>query len=123
MVAPARKYHTQQVHYISAPLVFSNTAAVEIGTVPAGATILRALSGVQVNVAFNAGTANVIDIGTAADDDLYATDLAAGSIAFVAIDEAISMAVAADTTLYAKYVPTGTAASAGSGVAVIAYII
>lgn len=123
MVAPARKYHTQQVHYISAPLVFSNTAAVEVGTLPAGATILGPLSGVQINAAFNAGTTNVVNIGTLANDDLYATALAAGSIAFVALDEAVSRTVAVDTTITATYAPTGTAASAGSGVVVIAYII
>lgn len=119
---PARVLPYQAVHYISADMDFATTTAVTIGTVPAGATILRAISGLQVNVAFNAGSTNVVDIGTTANDDLFATDLAAGTIAFVPFDEAVTQAISADTTFTATYVPGGTAASAGSGKAVICYI-
>lgn len=124
MAAPARQYHTQQVHYLCKAFTFANSGvAVEIGTLPAGATIIRPISGVQINTAFNAGTTNVIDIGTAADDDLYATDLAGGTVTFVPLDENVSLTVAADTTLIVTYSQSGTAATAGAGVAIIAYVI
>lgn len=123
MPQPARQYHTQQVHYLQKAFTFSDIAATEIGTLPAGATIIRPMSGVQVNTVFNAGTANVIDIGTLADDDLYATDLAGGTATFVPLDENVNVTMAADTTLYVKYVPTGTAATTGAAVAIICYVI
>jgi hypothetical protein len=60
--------------------------------------------------------------GVSADDDFYATDLAMGSIAFVPLDEAVTMAVAADTTITATLALSGTAATAGSAEVFIAYM-
>ena len=118
---PARVLPYQAVHYIDATLTF-DSGVVTIGTLPAGAVILRAISGAQVNVAFNAASTNVIDIGTTANDDLFATDLAGGTIAFVPFDEAVTQLLAADTTFTATYAQTGTAATAGSARIVISYI-
>lgn len=118
---PARVLPYQAVHYIENTLTF-DSGVVTIGTIPSGAVIMKPLSGAYVNVAFNAGTTNVIDIGTTANDDLYGTDLAGGSIAFVPLDEAVTQVVSADTTFTATYAQTGTAASAGSARIVIAYI-
>lgn len=120
---PARVLPYQAVHYIAVDFDYTDSGtAVTIGTVPSGATILKAISGVQVNVAFNAGSTNVIDVGTTANDDLYATDLAGGSIAFVPLDEAVTQVLSEDTTFTVTYAQSGTAASAGSGKAVICYI-
>jgi hypothetical protein len=120
-MSQARIYHTQQIHYIKGTLTF-DSGVVTIGTLPAGATIMRAISGAQVNVAFNAGTNNLIDIGTTANDDLFATDLAGGTIAFVPFDEAVTQVLTADTTFTATYAQTGTAASAGSANIIISYV-
>lgn len=126
----ARVFHTQQVHYLRKTVTFAdNGTEVHVGTLPSGALILKPQSGVYVNVAFNAGTSNVIDIGTngggssATDDpDLYGTDMALGSIAFVALDEAVTMVVPDDTKITASVALAGTAATAGSAEVVIAYI-
>ena len=118
---PARVLPLQAVHYIENTLTF-DSGVVTIGTLPAGAVILRAISGAQVNVAFNAGSTNVIDIGTTANDDLFATDLAGGTIAFVPFDEAVTQLLAADTTFTATYAQSGGAATAGSARIVISYI-
>ena len=118
---PARVLPYQAVHYIENTLTF-DSGVVTIGTLPAGAVILRAISGAQVNVAFNAASTNVIDIGTTANDDLFATDLAGGTIAFVPFDEAVTQLLAADTTFTATYAQSGTAATAGSARIVISYI-
>lgn len=124
MAKPARQYHTQQVHYIHKAFTFADSGTqVEIGTVPNGATILKPLSGIQVNTAFNAGTTNTVDIGTLTTEDLYGTALAGGTVTFVPLDEAVSLTMTADTTIYVKYEQSGTAASAGAGVAVIAYVV
>ena len=123
MAKPAYKLYDGIVHYVKAPFTYSDSGQVEIGTIPSGATILKALSGVNIDTAFNAGTTNTVDVGTSADPNLYGTALAGGAVAFVPLDEAVAMTLSADTTMYVQYNQTGTAASAGSGVAVIAYVL
>lgn len=119
----ARELPIQAVHFLRKSVVFGDNATeLEVGILPAGATILKPLSGVSVDVAFNAGTNNFLDVGTEADPDLYATDLALGSIAFVPLDEAVSMTLAADTKIVATVQLSGTAASAGAGEVIIAYV-
>jgi hypothetical protein len=125
----ARQFHTQQVHYIRKGIVFGdNGVAKVIGTIPAGSQILNTISGVFVTTAFNAGTSNVLDIGTTANDDLYGTDIALGTKAFVALDEAATATdvntwyVAADTTFTCTPALAGTAATAGAAEVVIAYL-
>ena len=123
MAIPARQYHTQQVHYLRKSITFADDdVTVTVGVIPAGAVILPAASGVIVTTVFNAGTANVLDIGTTADPDLYATDLALGTLGQVTLDEAVSFLVSADTTITATPALTGTAATTGAGEVVIAYI-
>lgn len=126
----SRLFHTQQIHYLRCNISYADGASkvYTIGSAPAGSQIIQALSGVYVTTAFNAGTTNVLDIGTTADDDLYATDLALGTKAFVAIDEAATATnvntwyLSSETTFTCTLALTGTAASAGAGVVVIAYI-
>lgn len=116
---PARDLYEHVVHYIASPIGFAdNGKPVTVGTIPAGAMILKPASGLQVNTAFN-GT-SVLDIGTAATGDLYATDLATNAVAFVPLDEAVSESVAADTAIVATL--AGTNPTAGAGIVVIAYI-
>lgn len=120
----ARQYQAQLVHYLRKTIVFGDDGtAVTVGIVPAGAVILKPASGVQVVTAFNAGTSNVLDIGTTADADLFGTDLALGSANFVALDEAIGgYRVDSDATITATPALTGTAATAGEAEVLIAYI-
>lgn len=120
---PARDMGEQQVHYLRKRVTFADSGVVKtVGCIPAGAIILKALSGIQVEVVFNAGTANVIDIGTTADDDLYGTDLSGLAVAFVPLDEAVRMDVTVDTTITATVGLTGTAATTGIADVIIAYI-
>lgn len=119
----ARELPIHAVHFLRKSIVFGDDGSTfDVGILPAGATILKPLSGVNVDVAFDAGTTNVLDIGTSANDDLYGTDLALGSIAFVALDEAVAMTVDADTTITCTVDLTGTAATAGAAEVVIAYV-
>jgi len=119
----ARQYATQQIHYLRKTVVFGDDGVAKtVGVLPSGATILKALSGVNVDVAFDAGTTNTLNIGSSADDNLYATLLALGAIAFVPLDEAVAMTLTADTTITATVVLTGTAAAAGQAEVIIAYI-
>lgn len=119
----ARQFYTQQVHYLRKSIVFGDDGtALTVGKIPAGSVILKPLSGVQVSTAFNAGTTNTLNIGTSADDNLYGTLLALGATDFVPCDEAVSYLVTSDTTMTCTVVLTGTAATAGAGEVVIAYI-
>lgn len=126
----ARQFHTQQIHYLRQNISYADGASkvYTIGTVPAGSQILNVISGVFVNTVFNAGTTNVLDIGTTANDDLYGTDIALGTKAFVALDEAATATdvnawyVSSDTTFTCTLSLTGTAATTGAGVVVIAYV-
>ena len=120
---PARDIGYGVIQFIRKRLTFAdNGKAVVIGTIPAGALILKPASGVQVNTVTNAGTNNVIDIGTTADDDLYGTDVSTATATFAAIDEAVSMYVSADTTITATLGLTGTAATTGDLEVVVGFV-
>lgn len=120
---PARQPSQQVVSEFRKKITFTdNGKVVVVGTIPAGALILKPLSGVQVATAFNAGTANVLDIGHLADDDFFATDLALGTVTFVPLDELVTMKVTSDTTIIATPALSGTAATAGEADVVICFI-
>lgn len=119
----ARDYGRQMVHYLRKTVTFSdNGTAVTVGIIPAGSVLLKPISGVSVATAFDAGSTNTLNIGTSADDNLYATLISIGATNFVALDEAVSNRVDADTTITATVVLTGTAATAGEAEVVICYI-
>lgn len=118
----ARVYHTNQTHYFRKRIIFSDTV-VTLGVIPAGAIVINA--GVVVTTAFNAGTTNVLDIGTSGDDDGFATDLALGTIGRIAADELATsndLYSTSDVTLTATYAQTGTAATAGEGFVFVEFI-
>ncbi|BEV47350.1 hypothetical protein [Afipia carboxidovorans] len=120
----ARQLPYQMVHYLRKKITYAdNGNTVDVGTIPAGALILKPLSGVAVATAFNGGATNTLDIGPSTDagTDLWATALALGTTTFVPIDEAVSNLVAVDTKVQAKVVSTA-GATAGEGYIVIAYV-
>lgn len=122
----AREYHTHQVHYLAVDFTYADDGStLTLGYVPAGGTVIR--GGVVVSQAFNAGSTNVLDIGTAADPDGFATDLALGTIGVIAADEMATTndqgPYAADTQIVCVVDLTGTAASAGIGRAWVEYIL
>lgn len=118
-----RQNDTQQINYLRRKIAHTdNGKTLEVGILPKGALILKPISGVDVSEVFDAGTGNVLTIGTKADPDLFATDLALGTVAFVPLDEAVSMRMAADTIVTTTVTLTGTAATAGTGDIVIAFL-
>jgi hypothetical protein len=120
---PARNDLYQDIQYVKKAFTFADTGAKTIGTLPSGAIIVRAISGLYVTQVFNAGTLNVVDIGTTADDDLYGTDLSGTTLGHVPLDENVSLLLTADTTFTVTPGLTGTAATTGAATAVIAYIL
>lgn len=124
MATPARVYHTQQTHFLRRTITYlNNGAAVEVGVIPAYAVVINA--GVVVTTAFNAGSTNVLDIGTSGDDDGFATDLALGTIGRIAADELATsndLYSTSDATITATVALSGTAATAGEGIVYVEYI-
>lgn len=121
----ARIYSTQQVHYLRKSITFADDGTtVTVGTIPAGSLVLKPLSGVAVTTVFNAGSTNVLDMGPSTDSgtDLWATDLALGTLAFVPLDEAVTFLVSVDTVVQAAVDLTGTAATTGAAEIIICYI-
>lgn len=89
-------------------------AGLPVGALEAGAIPLRA--GVMVETAFNAGTTNVLVLGSAADDDGLVTS--ANAVANAAGLKAgtgalLGTPLAANTVFYARFSQTGSAATAG----------
>jgi hypothetical protein len=122
---PAREYHTAQVHYLTKAFTYSDDGStLDMGTVPAGGYVVR--GGVVVTTAFNAGSTNVLDIGTSSDTDGFATDLALGTVGVIVADEMATSNDAycsADTLIQCVVDLTGTAATTGAGLAWVEYIV
>lgn len=118
----ARKYHTDQVHYVSCPVVYT-TLSYTIGKLPAGALVIDA--GIVVTTAFAGGTPQTLDMGTSADGDGFATALAINSAGKKAADELATsddLYIAADTDVTAT-LSAGATPSAGAGYVFVAYIM
>jgi hypothetical protein len=123
---PVRHPEDTGVGHIRRTVTFDQSgiaAGVPVGALEAGTVPLRAYA--VIETAFNAGTTNVLVLGSAADDDglvtsanaaVGATGLKAGSGA------QLGAPLAADTVFFAKYTQTGTAASAGKASFVVEFV-
>lgn len=126
MAIPARNDGSQSIQYLRKKISYLTgiAAVVSVGTIPAGGIVLR--GGVVVTTAFNAGSTNVLDIGTSADDDGFATDLALGTIGVIAADEMATTndmgPSTSDISVTATLALTGTAPSAGEGYVWVEYM-
>jgi hypothetical protein len=125
-----QKYHTNQTHYLTAPVVWNQgTGVMSVGWLPPNAMVIG--GGIHVNTAFAAGGANTVDVGfrndgagRTADDDAFATLVAVNTAGRKALDE-----IAAATNLRhpkgcevtVRY--NGTTPTDGAGVVVVEYVI
>lgn len=80
-----------------------------------------------VTTAFNAATTNTLDIGIVGNSDLYVDDAAVGTAGDAALGATAlvtnwSDIGVTDVKLAAKYIQTGTAASAGAARIVVSYV-
>lgn len=127
MSTTARNYNKQLVHYLRKTIAYTDDGnELDVGIIPAGSLILKPASGVHITTAFDAAGGNVLQVGFSAgvdDPNLLGTSLALGTTTFVPLDEAVGgYLVTVDATVSVTVELTGTAASAGSGEVVIAYI-
>jgi hypothetical protein len=120
MAGPARQLHTQQIHYLRKRVNYNDSSissGVVMGTLPAGAMIVS--QNVRVSQAFNAGTTNALNVGTAAAGTQLFTDAATAGARSPTI---ANLSFASDQDIYVTYAQTGTAASAGQADVVIGYV-
>lgn len=121
----AREFHTAQVHYLTKAFTYADDGStLTMGVRPAGSYVIR--GGVIVTTAFNAGSTNVLDIGTSGDGDGFATDLALGTVGVIVADEMATTNdsySATDETITCTVDLTGTAATTGAALAWVEYIV
>jgi hypothetical protein len=115
---------TNNVQALRKKITYLNDGvAVTVGKIPAGSIIIGA--GVIVSTAFNAGSTNVVDIGTSLDDDGFGTDLALGTVGNIVWDELATsddLYSASDVTITATVALTGTASTAGEARVYVLFI-
>lgn len=126
-MAVAQQYHQNLVHFLRKEVNYNDpgiAAGLAIGRLPAGAQITQALA--RVKTTFNAGTTNVLTVGTNAstyDNILGASDIAEGSAGNNVAPTANLQEAASEADVYVKYTQTGAAASQGKAVIHIAYTV
>lgn len=125
MAIPARNDGSQSIQYLRKRISYTDgiTGIVQVGTLPAGAIVLRTI--VVITTAFNGGSTNVLDVGTVADDDGFAVDVAEGTIGVI-LSTTLATSndmgpLAADTAVIATHAQTGTATTAGEGYVIVEY--
>jgi hypothetical protein len=120
----------QQLAYYRLTINFNDQnigSGQQFGALPPGAYIFAIDA--YVTTAFNAGTTNVITIGTSKSsaNEIVASGITAGTPGVYHLNSAAGLGlavtnVATNIPLYAKYAQTGTAASTGSVTIVIAFL-
>lgn len=126
-MAIAQQYHQNLVHYLRKEVNYNDlgiTTGVVIGRLPANAQVTQALA--RVRTTFNAGTTNVLTVGTNAanyDNILGTADIAEGSVGNNIAPLANLQEVLSETDVFVKYTQTGTAATQGKAVIHIAYTV
>lgn len=119
----ARQYHQCMVHYLRKAIAYTDgqTASVTVGTVPAGALIHDV--SVTVTTAFNNGTTNTLNVGTVASATALASAAALGTVGQVKPSLATNANLyrTTDTVITATHASSGTAATAGQAIVVVAF--
>lgn len=124
MNPPARHFAAPVVQYLRKDIDYTmNGQTVDVGTLPAGAVILKSISGVHVSTVFNGNATNTLDIGASTDTGTnnWATALALGVVTVVPFDEAVTQYVSVETKVQALVTSTASA-SAGAGQIIIAFV-
>lgn len=126
----AREYHTQQIHYMTKSVTYSDAGIAGGETVkfpaklPANACVVNTL--VRVKAAFNAATTNVLTVGTnsaTTNDIVAAGDVNEASAQGFSVAGVGVLDTSTALDVYVKYTQTGTAATAGSADIVVQYVM
>jgi hypothetical protein len=98
-----------------------NTGVVQVGTLPAGAAVLRAYT--VIGIVFNAATTNTLKIGTVASDASIVSSVVTGvlGVTLGTVTASAGFLPSVDTPIIATSTATGAVATTGSGVVVVEY--
>jgi hypothetical protein len=122
----ARNDYTQSIDYLRVKFTVADVAAgattKTVGVLPAGATILSPISGVDVLTVFNAATNNRLNIGITGTTAKYASNSSLLTAGFVAMAVAVGHTVTVDTPIIATLDVTGGSQTTGDCTVVIAYV-
>jgi hypothetical protein len=126
----ARRSSVQMVHYLRMAINYNDTgisSGVGKQYLPAGAIILG--TDVHIATAFNAGTTNVLTVGTntTTDNNIVAAgdvdETATGLTQNIKPTGTALGPLSADAQVFAKFAQTGTAATAGKAYVIIKYVV
>ena len=126
-MAVAQQYHQNLVHFLRKEVNYNDpgvAAGIVIGRLPAGAQVTQALA--RVKTSFNAGTTNVLTVGTngSAYDNIFgAADIVEGSAANNVAPAANLQEAVTEADVFVKYTQTGTVANQGKAIIHIAYTV
>ena len=109
---------------ITTTIAYTNSSAVEIGTLPANAQIVDI--NIDVTTAFNAATTNTVTVGKTGTAAAYVTSTSVGSagrasVASTGVYSAWANTGTSDLDATVTFSQTGTAASAGAARVTIVY--
>ena len=121
---PARSSGDQTVNYLrcNVGFVLGQVGVKQLGTLPAGAAVLRAYT--VTKTVFNNTTANTLKIGTVASDAALTTSISVATIGVTAATIAANAVTnpTADTPLIVTLTGTGaTAATTGDAEVIVEY--
>lgn len=125
MTIPARYHAQQQENFLRVNFAWNTpgiAGGIQVGTLPAGARIVSERA--YIDVAFNAGTTNVVAVGTTAlgAQIMTGTDTAAGTTGAKRPTTGEAVTFPTDTPIFLSFTQTGTAATAGSGTIVLSFV-
>lgn len=126
-MAIAQQYHQNLVHFLRKEVNYNDpgiASGVVIGRLPAGAQVTQALA--RVKATFNAGTTNVLTVGTNASsyDNIFgAADIAEGAAGNNVAPTANLLEAVNEADVFVKYAQTGTAANQGKAIIHVAYTV
>lgn len=129
MAGVARQSHLQVVHYLRKRVNYNDagiSAGIVMGTLPAGAQVIDLT--VRVLTLFNAGSTNVLTVGTNSTDfnnlsGSGSSDITEGTAEMYRVAPAnFDVTFSADTDVYVKYTQSGTAAGTGQADVIITYV-
>ena len=127
MTTPARRYHTQQVHYLRKQVAYNSTpthsvSRHSVGTIPEGSQLVAAT--LQVKTAFSSAGTRVLTMGSngTTASNYISTIAEETATTGSAANSVLRTTFSADTEVFVKLTTTGTAAAAGLVEAYITYI-
>jgi hypothetical protein len=122
----ARNDYNQDIKYLAkrfTSVADATTATFTLGVLPAGATIIAPISGVDVLTVSNAGTNNRLNIGITGTTAKYAANSSLLTAGFVPMAVAVGHRVTVDTPIIVTLDITGTTPTTGDFDVFVAYIL